>query len=230
MFFFAAQFAVFALLDFGNGEPARLAAIGLEALLLAGFVLWRFDPQGGSWPGPQACVHAMLAAATLALSFFDRLGIQVGITFALLHVVDKTAGPLPEEGWPPEPDPPDDALWPGPSPAKTGVVAFLSSFFVCLAPGLETLLMVGLLLVALMVLRGFAVAHHANWRPMPIWRPGLLQLYGPMVCYAVFVIGLYGDPTLQRGLIVLVFPYLLLAASNLGENIGRRWMKYREGQ
>jgi hypothetical protein len=169
----------------------------------------------------------MFAFAALALIFFRTPGIQIGFMLALLTLVNDAVVPPPEEKWPPEPSLLPDAIWPKPSPARTGLFAFFGGIVVCFAPSRETFLIFGICFVVLIMLRGFAVAHHVHWRPMPIWRPGLLRLYGPIACYGVFLFGLEGDPTLHRSLIALLFPFLLLALSNLGENLGRRWMARR---
>ncbi len=222
----AAQFAVFALLDFGTGEITRLLAIGLQVLLLIGFVFWRFGRLSSEWPSQPDWV-IMLALAALALIVVDKPGMHVGVMFFLLGMLDRIAGPAPDETWPPEPDPPADAVWPSPSPANSGAVAFFGGIIVCLPPTIEKFFYLGLFFVVLMMLRGFAVAHHSNWRPMPLWRPGLLLRYGPIACYAVFVVGLHGAWAIHRIVIALLFPFLLLALSNLGENLGRRWMAGR---
>ena len=226
--FLAAQFAVFALLDFGTGEHARLVAIGLQAVLLFVFVIWRFGSPSKDWTKREAYASALLLGlGALSLVAIDMPGFQISIMIALLYVADIAAGRESEETWPPEPDPPADAIWPMPSPAWTGAFAFLGGILVSLPPSLETVFYFSLFYAALMVFRGFAVTRHVHWRPMPIWRPGLLRLYGPIACYGVFLFGLEGDPTLHRSLIALLFPFLLLALSNLGENLGRRWMARR---
>lgn len=218
----------------GVGETAAYAVLGLHGVGQAVFAVWCLSQTGvkrSEWTTGWISLVVLLTLAFVTPP--DRLKALL-VMWALpgpwllgQEAANRLWPQPPGEEWPPEQDQ-FDTLIPRPSPAKTEQwVIFVGGASIVLSL-LSPWFLIGA--IALMMIRGLFVAGHANWRPMPVFRYPRQVRFG-VVLFTAFVVNAPGKADLANlamlsGLIC-VLPPILFAASNLGENLGRRWMEYR---
>lgn len=236
---FAATAAYLALMDFGAGMGWHYAVIGLHGVGQVAFAVWALSQPGAKWPQTNRVLFGFgLLAAAVAVVYYHPAALPlmvILVSWGLAELAVEANWPeTPKEEWPPEQD--DlETLWPRPSPATTPIWVAVCAYVLVVASSYGFFLGGAIILAALVCLRGFFVAHHVNWRPMPVWRSQPFWQLMPLGVAFLLIGATEENPTVPvfgffaNFILLFLLPPIFFAASNLGENLGRRWMARRGG-
>jgi hypothetical protein len=238
---FTATAAYLALMDFGAGMGWHYAVMGLNGVGQVAFAVWALSQPGPKRPQINRVLLGFgLLAAAVAVVYYYPESLPLMVILVFWHLAELAAEANwpenPKEEWPPEQDG-FDTLLPRPSPATTPIwvavgvyVLGVTSLF---ASVLVVAVVVAVVFAVLFAVRGFFVARHVNWRPMPIWRPQPFWRFMPFgVAVLLSNATRFGSTEPAFGwfasfVLLFLLPPIFFAASNLGENLGRRWMARR---
>jgi hypothetical protein len=236
---FAAAAAYLALMDLGAGMGWHYAVMGLHGVGQVAFAVWALLQPGAKWPQiNKVLVGCGSVAAAVAVVYYypESLPLMVILVFWCLAelAADANWSEIPKEEWPHEQDG-FDTLLPRPSPATTPIWVAVGVYVLVVAYLFASVLVDAVVFAVLFAVRGFFVARHVNWRPMPIWRPQPFWQLMPLGVAVLLIGATQEDPTVPAFgffasfILLFLLPTIFFAASNLGENLGRRWMARKGG-
>jgi hypothetical protein len=234
---FAATAAYLALMDFGAGTGWHYAVMGLHGVGQVAFAVWALSQPGAKWPRiNKVLLGCGWVAAAVAVVYYYPETLPLIVIFVFWGLAELAAEAnwpeTPKEEWPPEQDA-FNTLLPRPSPATTPIWVATGAYVLVVTSIFAFVLVDAVVFAVLFAVRGFFVARHVNWRSMPIWRPQPFWRLMPLGVAMLLIGATQEDPTVPvfgffaHFILLFLLPPIFFAASNLGENLGRRWMARR---